>query len=145
MGQLTAIDPITKIPSIRWDGKISVDTAGCWLFQGLLTEKGYGRIGKNGKRAHREMWKENFGVIREGLCVLHTCNVPRCVNPNHLYLGTDQDNHNDRVAAGTQKPPPKTGFGSEHPLYGKKHSEETRAKMRKAWEGRRARTNNDRL
>jgi len=70
----------------------------CWIWQGSLTSKGYGRIrvGEFSKRAHRVSYELNKGEIPESTHVLHRCDVPSCVNPDHLFLGTDQDNMNDR-------------------------------------------------
>jgi HNH endonuclease len=75
---------------------------GCILWTKSLHKKGYGtiKIGngtKNGLlfKTHRISWEIFHGPIPDGLFVLHSCDVPRCVNPCHLWLGTNQDNMDD--------------------------------------------------
>lgn len=76
-----------------------VDKSGdCWLWLGQ-TNGGYGVISCNGKDkyAHRVSWQIHNGNIPGDILVLHTCDNPPCVNPDHLWLGTDADNTNDKV------------------------------------------------
>lgn len=75
---------------------------GCWLWTATKT-KGYGMIlGPNRipLQAHRVAWRLTFGDIPSGLSVLHHCDVPLCVNPAHLWLGTQKDNLEDAERKG---------------------------------------------
>ena len=72
--------------------------SGCWLWEEHVCIKGYGRIRYRGKKrqAHRVSWIIHHGEIPLGMNVLHKCDVTGCVNPDHLFLGTDTDNARDR-------------------------------------------------
>lgn len=81
----------------------------CLLWTGRRDEKGYGRIGYQGRsnqRAHRVAWQMRNGPIPAGLCVLHRCDTPACVNVDHLFLGTQVENIADRHAKGRTVNPP---------------------------------------
>jgi len=85
-----------------WDKVQKSD--GCWIFTGA-NAKGYGVIGRcDGTHeyvyAHRLSWELHHGPIPDGLCVLHHCDTPRCVNPEHLWLGTIADNNRDMSQKG---------------------------------------------
>ena len=89
-----------KIPSARIrfeDGYIAEPISGCWLWIKTTDHKGYAHIRNNGKilLGHRLAWELHNGPIPEGLRVLHHCDVRCCVNPYHLFLGTDSDNMKD--------------------------------------------------
>ena len=73
----------------------------CWLWTGSPTSTGYGTLRIGGRAgydraAHRLSALIHFGAFDVNLCVLHHCDVPLCVNPTHLYLGTPADNATDR-------------------------------------------------
>lgn len=76
-----------------------VKTEGCWLWTGKsFSSYGYGLLHIRGRgmvRAHRLSWEIHHGLIPDGLWVLHHCDVPRCVRPDHLFLGTHADNMAD--------------------------------------------------
>ncbi len=70
----------------------------CWLWTGFLNNKGYGQIGvANNKLAytHRVSYALYIGEIPKGLLVLHKCDTPACLNPEHLFLGTQKENMQD--------------------------------------------------
>lgn len=73
--------------------------SGCWLWTGALSAYRYGAIGAGKlcklKRANRVSWQLFKGKIPAGLNVLHKCDTPLCVNPDHLFLGTQEDNVHD--------------------------------------------------
>lgn len=74
----------------------------CWLWLGSLTDKGYGRlmIKYVMHRAHRFSWELHNGGIAENFFVLHKCDNPSCANPDHLFLGTQRDNMEDKAIKG---------------------------------------------
>lgn len=96
---IRTIRPRQKI-EIRFQRYVMPEpNSGCWLWMGGAHRKtGYGAFNIcKGKQAsaHRISWEIHHGPIPEGLCVLHRCDTPPCVNPQHLFLGTDQDNSDD--------------------------------------------------
>lgn len=78
--------------------------SGCWLWGAGRSAKGYGRFAYQGKnqRAHRVAWKLFRGPIPAGMDVLHECDNRLCMHPFHLYLGTNNDNVDDKVRRGRQ-------------------------------------------
>ena len=83
------------------DNKIGLRfaTRKCIEFEGCKAPNGYGVKRFNGQthRAHRVAWMEVHGSIPEGMCVLHKCDNPPCININHLFLGTQADNIKDCI------------------------------------------------
>ncbi len=88
----------------RFLSKVDVtDTISCWVWNGSRDRSSkrncltYGqlRIREKKVQAHRASWLLFKGNIPNGLCVLHKCDNPICVNPSHLFLGTIGDNNND--------------------------------------------------
>jgi len=75
----------------------------CWEWQAGTNNIGYGMIrdGDKMRTAHRVSYEEHFNtVIPKGMCVLHSCDNPKCVNPNHLKVGTHKDNTQDMIRKG---------------------------------------------
>lgn len=91
----------------RFQAKIQ-KTEHCWIWIGYIDWGGYGRYKWEGKSwiAHRLMWRLFVGDIPHGMCVCHTCDNRKCVNPAHLFLGTYNDNIQDMVSKGRARGAP---------------------------------------
>lgn len=85
-------------------------TPTCWLWTGAAHRSGYGRFQSSNYsepkiicQAHRFSYELANGPITDGLWVLHRCDVPACVRPEHLFLGTQSDNMQDAVTKGRHR------------------------------------------
>lgn len=92
----------TCTPLMRFWGRVDKKApGGCWLWTGFVGPDLYGQATVNRKSAakvHRVSWELANGSIPKGLFVLHRCDVRLCVNPAHLFLGTQRDNMDDMKA-----------------------------------------------
>jgi len=110
-------------------------TRGCWEFTGAKNNKGYGHIGVGGRGtgqilAHRAAYECFVGPIPPGMFVLHHCDNPSCVNPDHLYVGTQKDNIRDAVNRGRHFTPTLPGEGNQNVRVTDKQVEKMRAEYK---------------
>lgn len=79
----------------------------CWIWQGSTNTDGYGSVGYLGKTigSHRAAYMLTHGDIADNMHVCHTCDNPPCCNPAHLFLGTREDNIQDRCIKGRSRGP----------------------------------------
>ena len=109
--------------------RIKVTESGCWEWTGSKNKKGYGQIQK-GKRGlgpiltHVASYIVHYGEVPKGMVVMHTCDNPPCINPEHLVLGSYQQNTDDMLAKGRATWQKETAF----PL-----SDEQRAEIKKCF------------
>lgn len=91
-------EALAELPK-HFTSKIEI-TDGCWIWKAYKHKLGYGIIRVSGQNygAHRYSWLLFNGEIPKGLNVLHKCDVRYCVNPDHLFLGTQNDNVMDMIA-----------------------------------------------
>jgi len=82
----------------RFFEKICFGISDCWYWRGSQDHAGYGWMGAI--KAHRKSWELFRDKIPKGKFVLHKCDIPNCVNPDHLFLGTKKDNMQDCLKKG---------------------------------------------
>ncbi len=92
-------------PEVFWSRKTIIEKTGCWEWNGERDRGGYGKLQctfvTSTRLTHRIAWILTFGPT-EGLQVLHKCDNPPCINPAHLFLGTQMDNRLDMLAKNRQ-------------------------------------------
>ena len=108
-------------------------TKTCWLWKGAIDSRGYAAFhsvqnGRLRRKGSHFSYQNYNGEVLNGLCVLHRCDNPKCVNPKHLFLGTQKDNMRDcwnKRRAGFQKypelvwvPPKKSKCKYGHRMFG---------------------------
>lgn len=96
-----------------WANVDKSDESSCWLWKGPLNNKGYGMFNVKWEGAdtskwksflaHRFSWLLERGPIIDDICILHHCDTPPCINPWHLFDGTQADNALDKVSKGRQR------------------------------------------
>lgn len=103
------------------------EESGCWEWRGHTYSNGYGAIKVFGRMltAHRYSYELHKGPIPYGLQVLHSCDNKRCINPDHLRLGTHQENMIEASERGRMR------AGKDHPQYGKRCALERKLKISK--------------
>ena len=113
--------PLYRDAATFLDNAIPVPEAGCFLWMGYCGPDGYGVIKFKGKLqgSHRVSWQLAHGSIPDNLQVLHSCDTPACINPRHLFLGTNHDNIVDACRKGRHKLPPQPAI-HQYPR-GEKH------------------------
>jgi hypothetical protein len=80
-----------------------VTESGCWIWMGAAGRYGNMQMNKKHMDAHRASWLLFNGEIPNGMCVLHKCDVPLCVNPRHLFVATHRDNTHDMIRKGRHR------------------------------------------
>lgn len=95
--------------------KIKMTSKYCWIWKGNISLGGYGRLIINRKYiyAHRYFYEKMIGPIPKGLYVCHHCDNRKCVNPEHLFIGTAKDNMRDASNKGRVRVP-KQSYKSDH-------------------------------
>lgn len=92
---------ITGKNKLRFYKKFNINKKnGCWIWNASSNSAGYGlmRINYEYILAHRLSWMIYKGEIPAGLCVLHNCDIPACVNPDHLFIGSQKENIKDMIS-----------------------------------------------
>ncbi|HEX8653528.1 MAG TPA: HNH endonuclease signature motif containing protein [Pyrinomonadaceae bacterium] len=87
--------------------ELSSESNGCWLWRGRVLRSGYGTAWKDGtyQYAHRIAYELKYGEIPEGMCVCHKCDNPPCCRPDHLFIGSQEENMHDMRRKGRNSHP----------------------------------------
>jgi len=82
-----------------WEKVIKQDGDKCWEWSGSRSQQGYGKFGvkRIPQQAHRISYEIAFGPFDAKMCICHKCDNPPCVRPDHLFLGTHQENTRDMI------------------------------------------------
>lgn len=113
------LSDLTGIRKTAFFEKVEKMPNGCWMWGASRNRFGYGvfSLGNKTVLAHRVSFLIHFSELPLEMCVLHKCDTPPCVNPDHLFLGTQLDNATDRDNKGRRIP----AFGDNHGF--RKHPE----------------------
>lgn len=84
-----------------WERTDRSNKSGCWFWEGPVFNSGYGMTAH--RLAHRLVYELSFGRIPAGRCVCHKCDEKLCLNPKHLFVGTQADNIADKMAKGRHR------------------------------------------
>lgn len=86
--------------------KYVIKQESCWDWNGIIEHTGYAKLGiRPPVKAHRASWLIHKGKIPKGLIVCHSCDNPKCTNPEHLWLGTHKQNTQDKIQKGRSNTP----------------------------------------